>query len=186
MYNRMTSDRRARAGQGRPAVRDGSFTTKNERVPGTQQLRRPAQSQIVAVQLEPGLRYRLPAATANARVFVRDRDLLLRFESGGCLQLHDLITVETMANAPVLELRERDILASVIGVLALAQGDGATLAKLIKLSADVVAVSGDSHCAALRALMRDGILPRSCFRSRETLLKRTAVSQHRAFHSDSS
>ena len=182
----MTSDRRVGAGQGRPAIKDGNFTTKNERAPGRQQVPQPAPDEIVAVQLRAGWRYRLPASADKARVFIRDRDLLLHFDSGGCLQLQDLITVEAMANPPVLELRERDLLASVIGVLALAQGDGATLAKLIKLSIDVVAVSGDSHCAALRALMRDGTLPRGCFRRRETSLQGPEVRRYQALHSDSS
>lgn len=182
----MTSDRRARAGRVCDAVKNGNFSTKDGRTPGTQQVRQPAQSQVLAVQLKPGLRYRLPDVAAKARVFVHNRDLLLRCASGGCLRLHDLITVEAMANPPVFELRERDLLASVIGVMALAHGDGATLEKLIKLSADVAAISGDSHCTALRALMRDGTLPRGCFGSRKGPSRRLEVLQRQAFHSDSS
>lgn len=182
----MTSDRRARAGQGRPAVKDGSFTKRDRQTSGVQQVPQPEENQALAVQLKPGARYRLPTSTASALVFVKDRDLLLAFDSGGCLQLCDLITIEAMANPPVFELGERDLLASVIGVLALAHGDGATLAKLIKLSIDVVSVFGDSHCAALRVLMRDGSLPRGCFRPRETSLQRPEVRHRQAFHSDSS
>ncbi|NIA68058.1 hypothetical protein HBA54_05590 [Pelagibius litoralis] len=134
-----------------------------KRSPAARYVQEPQSGQSAGLRLAPGICYVLPGSARRATVSVKDRDLLLAFENGSRLQLRDLITIEAMARSPIFQLDGRDILASIVGVMALARGDGATLDRLVRLSSEVLAVSGSTFCTALQALLRDGRLPKACF-----------------------
>lgn len=112
-------------------------------------------------RIRPGRRYVLPEAALHARVTPIERDLLLLLHHGGLLLLREVITVEVMADPPVFQIGARDFLASLLAVLALADGGGATLQALCTGVARPASSPPQGIGPALRSLRRDGILPPS-------------------------
>ena len=96
----------------------------------------------------------------RARVTPIERDLLLQLHHGGLLLLREVITVEVMADPPVFQIGAKDFQASLLAVLALADGGGATLQALCTGVARP-ASPPQGLGPAVRTLRRDGILPPS-------------------------
>lgn len=124
-------------------------------------MRDPGAGGLNSHRVRPGRRYRLPEAALQARVTPFGRDLLLQLRHGGLLLLRDLITVEAMADPAVFQVGARDLLASLVAVLALSEGGGFPLQALCAAPRCRSVVPPGELARNLAVLRRDGTLPPS-------------------------